>query len=379
MGAIAQGRAVSTFLLLLAACGGGGGGSDDDPAVPAEARAMESALRAGMARSAARFANLEAGMFLMLNGGSTLAPNAIVAPDNTAGAPPNSFRLSGTYDGNGNGHDETTIDGRLAFANDPDNFSADWQGAQGPLGIDIDILGVLHVYRGDLQVMLGANVHQLSGDGTFTNPVNGTRTTVSVAAGQPLAFMPATGAADAQPNLCAHSAQGSLRFEVEGPDGTLASTWGFAHDSRSASITGATFTATGGTAIALADSTVDLRCDSGGAIADWGGTFDVNWACVPRESGSFRTTIAVKDATTLTMLDDGDAASEAYESSLIGASPRAVRGFFVDGAVGARYREDFNWTLLADGSGFAQVSRYVYQEGPFAGQGGLCVARARRV
>ena len=79
------------------------------------------------------------------------------------------------------------------------------------------------------------------------------------------------------------------------------------------------------------------------------------------------------------MIDDGDSAAEAYQASLIGPSPRAIRGFFIDGPIGSRYREDFNWTLHLDGSGFSQTSRYVYFEGAQTGRGGICAARATRL
>lgn len=79
------------------------------------------------------------------------------------------------------------------------------------------------------------------------------------------------------------------------------------------------------------------------------------------------------------MIDDRDTPAEAYEASLIGASPRAIHGFFIDGPMGNRYREDFNWTLNLDGNGFSQTSRYVYFEGPLTGRGGICAARATRL
>lgn len=47
--------------------------------------------------------------------------------------------------------------------------------------------------------------------------------------------------------------------------------------------------------------------------------------------------------------------------------------------MGRRYREDFNWTLNLDGSGFSQTSRYVYFEGFLTARGGICAARATRL
>ena len=101
-------------------------------------------------------------------------------------------------------------------------------------------------------------------------------------------------------------------------------------------------------------------------------------ACLPKPASS-STTITVKNSTTVSMIDDGDTAADAYDAAVIGTSPRAIRGFFIDGPMGARYREDFNWTLNIDGSGFSQTSRYVYIEGTQVGRGGICVARATRL
>jgi len=84
-----------------------------------------------------------------------------------------------------------------------------------------------------------------------------------------------------------------------------------------------------------------------------------------------------KDDQTLTVIDDDD--GDTMDATIVGASPHAIRGFFIAGPVGSRYREDFTWTLAADGSAFTQTTKCVYQEGPSQGQGGICVGRARRV
>jgi hypothetical protein len=100
---------------------------------------------------------------------------------------------------------------------------------------------------------------------------------------------------------------------------------------------------------------------------------------LPAEFGEFTTRITVKNSTTVSMLDDEDTPDEAYDATVIGTSARAIRGFFIDGPDGARYREDFNWTLNPNGSGFSQTSRYRYIEGTQVGLGGICVARATRI
>ena len=262
----------------------------------------------------------------------------------------------------------------------PTDFSAGFNGGTGTVGVSIDILGgLMHVYRGNIAYTLGMNEHRVGGSGTFTNPMTGNTTTMTINPAQPVSIKVADGTANARPNACAHSLNGQAQFSVAGPIGTLASQWRFAYDSAIVAITGASFTNTAGQTTALPDSQVDLGCSPGGSINDWGGRFRIQWSCLPREVGEFNTTITVKNATTLTMIDDGDTAADAYEASLIGSSPRAIRGFFIDGPMGSRYREDFNWTLGFDGNSFSQTSRYVYFEGLLTARGGICAARATRL
>jgi len=372
-----------TLFAMVPACGGS---DDDTPSAPpvasssADATAAAARLSTDMARSAARLGSLEAGVVTVLNPGSPLAPGIMLTPDSSAGAAPNSFTFTGTYDGNGNGQAETTVDGRIAFVSDPTDFSAGFNGGTGTSGVSIDILGgLMHVYRGNVAYTLGMNEHRVAGGGTFTNPMTGTAATMTINPAQPVSIKVADGTANARPNACAHSLNGQAQFSVAGPVGTLASQWRFAYDSTMVAVTGASFTNTAGQTTALPDSQVDLGCSPGGSINDWSGRFRIQWSCLPREFGEFNTTITVKNSTTLTMIDDGDTAADAYEASLIGSSPRAIRGFFIDGPMGSRYREDFNWTLGFDNNGFSQTSRYVYFEGLLTGRGGICSARATRI
>jgi hypothetical protein len=385
-GPLFAGLTIVTFG-ILSACGG----SDDSaqatppapppppPAIPSDALAMQTKLATDMGRSVMRMASLGAGAVFVVNPGVPLAPSMVGAADTSAGAPPNTFTFRGTYDGNANGQEETTLDGRISFVNDPTDFNAGFNGAQGSVTVGIDILGLMHVYRGNLAFSVGMTEHRLSGSGTFTNPLTGTATTMTIDPAQPLAMKAADGSAGSRPNACAHSFNGSAQISVAGSAGSLSSLWRFAYDRSTVSVSGATYTDTAGRSTALPDTDVDLGCGSGGSINDWNGRFRVQWVCLPREFGEFNTTIAVKNATTLTIVDDGDTPAEAYEASLIGASPRAIRGFFIDGPTGSRYREDFNWTLNPDGGGFSQNSVYVFTEGSQAGRGGICAARATRI
>jgi hypothetical protein len=370
-------------LAVLSACGG------DDiapaaapapaPALPSDATALQAKLATDMGRSVARMASLEAGAVFVVNPGMPLAPGMAVAADTGAGVPPNSYTFKGRYDGNGNGHEETALDGRLSFTNDPTDFTAGFTGAQGTVGVGIDILGLMHVYRGNLSYSIGMSEHRLSGTGTFTNPLTGATTTMTINPAEPLMMKVADGTANSRANACAHSFNGPAQISIAGPNGTLASTWRFAYDRPTVSVSGATYADTAGRTTALPDTEVELGCGGASSINDWNGRFHIQWGCVPREFGEFNTTITVKNATTLTMIDDGDTPAEAYEASMVGTSPRAIRGFFIDGPTGSRYREDFSWSLNLDGSGFSQSSRYRYIEGPQTGRGGICVARATRI
>jgi hypothetical protein len=377
------GRTSSTGLIaLVAACSSGGGGSSPPPAPPPaspDAQAMAAKLSTDMARSLTRMASLEAGAVIVLNPGMPLAPGMSIAPDHSAGAPPNRFTYSGSYDGNGNGHAETTLNGSVTFANDPTDLFTGFNGAQGDASADIDILGVMHVYHGDVAYSLGMTEHRVTGSGTFTNPMTGTTTMLTLDQAHPLEIKIADGTANARPNACAHSFNGKALVNVTGPAGTLASQWHFAYDRPTVAVSQATYTDTTGRATALPDTEVNVGCADGGSINDWNGRYRIQWACLPQEFGEFRVTITIKNATTVSILDDGDPPEEAYDAALIGTSPRVVRGFFTAGPAGGRYREDFNWTLNLDGSGFSQTSRYVYFEGQQAGRGGICAARATRL
>jgi hypothetical protein len=177
-------------------------------------------------------------------------------------------------------------------------------------------------------------------------------------------------------NACGYSIGGAAQVELAGAPGTLSAVWQFLSSSTSVGIQNASFTDASGKSTALPDSSADLRCGSSATITDWAATFDIEWACLPRESGQFRTTITAVPPDTLSILDEGD--TTPYAATLIGGGAHAVRGFFNGGPAGTRYREDFNWTLRKD-RGFSQSSVYRYFEGPRSGSGGICAATAKRV
>jgi hypothetical protein len=366
-------------LLALAYLHGCGGGDGDRPPDSPATSAMTQLTR-GLTRSLTKLGMVETGTVLVMNAGSDLSPNATATPDTSAGAPPNTFIYGGTYDGNADGSDETTVGLHVTFYEDPSDLFNGFSGGQGGGTVDIDILSLMHVYHGDLVFSLGMSEHTVSGSGTFADPVSRTTTTMTVSPSAPLKVRPADGTADRRPNACAHSLDGTMQLRVAGSQGTLASEWRFARESTSVAVTGASFTKPSGESTAIPDTSLELGCaGSGNGINDWAGHFRIRWACLPRETGEFTTTITVKNSTTVSMVDDDDTSIDSYDAALIGTSPRAIRGYFIDGPVGARYREDFNWTLNIDGNGFSQTSRYVYIEGTQQGLGGMCVARATRI
>jgi hypothetical protein len=355
------------LLLLVPGCGGEDGSLQ---AVPPAAQALDTALKSSLVRVMPLAAKIQSTLVYVLNPGSPLAQGVALTPDTSPGAPANAFNINGDFDGNDDGFNETHISGRAVFGTNPANG---WSQVSGQMVIDINI-PMIQLYHSTVDYVLTSAQATVSGTGTLTNPLTGTATTLTVPAGAPLVIKPATGDANAKANACSHSIDGAAQVAVVANTGTLRTTAGFSDTSTSVELRTTTFES-GGQTTNMPDSTADLRCGgSSGALADWVATYDVTWACLPRETGQFRTTIAVNGAA-LAVTDQGAASS--YAASLVGPSPHAVRGFTIDGPVGSRYREDFNWTLLKNGD-FTEFSTYRFFEGAFNGNGGICASSARR-
>jgi hypothetical protein len=342
--------------------------------VPAAALALDSALKSSLVRVMPQAANIQGSLVFVLNPGSTLSQGVALTPDTSPGAPPNAFNISGTFDGNGDGLRETQMTGRAVFPADP---ATSWTSVSGQMVLDVSIPLVGHVYHASVDYIVTSAQSSMSGTGTFTNPLTGTTTTLTVPANSPLIIKPATDAANAKANACGHSIEGTAQVSVAAASGTYRTTAAFSAASPTIGMRSTTYVDSGGQTSNLPDSSTDLNCGGSSAtLADWVATYDVRWACLPREAGQYRTTIAVNGASTLAITDLG--ASSSYAASLVGSSPHAVRGFTIEGPVGSRYREDFTWTLLKNGD-FTESSSYVFFEGFFNGSGGICASTARRI
>lgn len=347
--------------------------------IPAAAAAMDSKLTTGIASLMPRVPRFEGSLVAIFNPGTPLAQGVAFTPDVSPGAPPHSFTFSGPYDGNGDGLNETTISGRATFNSDP---NIDWTGVTGSATVDVAIPILGHVYHADITFSITSAERQLSGSGTFTDPLTGNATTMTVPAAAPLLIKPATGTPGAVSNACGYSMEGRMNLEVTGPSGTLSSIWNFLFNSASVAVNNRTFTDSSGQITMLPDTTVDTTCGGSGTIDDWTGSYDQNWVCLPRESGRATITMSLSGPASVSITDEdppGSGNTLTYAATTIGANPHTLRGLFITGPLGFRYREDFNWTMRKSLSGFAQSSTYVYIEGPNTGKGGLCVASAPRL
>lgn len=363
------------WLALAPGCGGGGDGGGGTP-VPPAAAPLESQMKTGLTRLAPMVSNVETSLVFMLNPGTPMAQGIVVQADTRPGAAPHSVTFAGPYDGNGDGFNETMVSGgRATFRSDP---AQDWTGLDGQVTLDLNIPVVGHLYHADIAFSITSTERRLSGSGTFTNPATGNTTTMTVAANAPLVIRPASGTVS---NACGYSIDGQALIAVSGSAGTLRSTWIFSSSSASVAVNAVSFTDAGGQVTSIGDSSVDLRCGGSGTLQDWVATFDQRWACLPRESGAATLQISARDANSVSIRDEDPPNSgnvDTYVANIVGASPHAIRGFFIGGPAGNTYREDFTWTLGKNASGFSQVSTYVYQEGLKVGKGGICVATATR-
>jgi len=370
--------ASAAALLLVSACGGGG---DATPAanpnsnLPADAVALEAATQSGMRSAMGRLVAYEQTLMFSLDPGSRLTPNIVFANDTSPGAAPYSVTFAGTVD---SGFDEpatTSVSGKATYAEDP---TMPFTSVAGHATVDVTLLGLLKVYHADVAFSVGATERTLSGSGTLQDPASGNATTMTIDAAHPLRIVPAT---NATANACGYVIDGDVRLAVTSAQGTYAATWHFVPAKSTVTVDAATYTS-GGVVTPMPPVEADLRCnDAGATTADWNGVYSQVWGCLPFELGTGTLTLTAKDAVTVTVNDEdppGSGNGDLYDVTVVGSSPRSLRGFFFAGPIGFRYREDFNWTLSPDKKRFFQTSRYVYQDGPNVGKGGNCFALASK-
>ncbi len=360
-------------LFLISACGGG----SSPHAIPAAASKMDTELKARMVRFVPMISNIETSLVFVLNTGLPGTEDMTVALDTSPGAAPYTYVFSGAYDGNGDGFNETTMSGHTTFNSDPTMF--EWSGLSGQATTDVSIPLLGHVYHSEVAFTIQSEERQISGSGTFTEPITGNTITMTVSAASPLVIKTADGTADAVSNACGYSMNGQMRLDVTSSDGTLISYWNFDSTSPNVAVNDASFTDTSGHTTTLPNSSVSLACGSGGSINDWVGTFDHYWACLPFESGQALITITVSGPDTLSVIQDGSGEIYNYEATIVGANTYAATGYFIGGPDGFHYREDFKWTLRKNDSSFSQVSHYQFIEGPSIVKGGICVSTDKRV
>ncbi|HQR25317.1 MAG TPA: hypothetical protein PK163_11060 [Steroidobacteraceae bacterium] len=323
-------------------------------------------------------AGAQSSLLLVLNPDAGQTPGITLALDTSPGAPPNTYTFDGVYDGNDDGTSETSLTGWVTYAGDP--TSLQWSPATGHVDIDVNIPIGGHVYHAALDYQVTMTGVRLSGSGSFTNPVTSETTSISLPAGSPLVIKAVTVDSGLVANACGYNIDGTVPVQFSGPTGTLNSNWVFSPGSASVAVRQASFKDPAGKITTMADASTTLTCGDSGSTHDWEATYDQPWVCIPSEYGAARLTLTATDASTLTIDDEdppGSGDISTYPATIIGSSVYAVHGFFDGGPAGNHYREHFTWTLNKDGT-FSQWSTYVYTEGPNAGSGGICAARARR-
>lgn len=366
---------------LTTACGGGGGGgggAGNPVVIPQEATAADSRLKTLMGRFVPHLANAQGSFVFVLNPDAAATPGMTYGLDPQPGAPPNRYVFDGIYDGNDDAISETALTGTVTFAGDP--ASLDWGPASGTTDTDVNIPVLGHVYQSAIAfTATAAGEVQLSGSGTFSDPVTGETTTITIPAGSPVVVQAISGTSGIAANACGFSVDGVIPVEMTGPTGTISANWRFSPNSTAVAVQGTSFRDLAGQSTAMPDSSVTLTCGSGGSIDDWAAVYEQGWACLPIEHGRAQLTLTVMNANTVSIDDEdppGSGDTSTYTATIVGSSPHVLQGYFDSGPVGNRYREYFTWTLGNDGV-FSQSSTYAYTEGPNLGRGGMCVGRAR--
>ncbi len=348
-------RRVLVILVLGAAACGGGGGSGSQAALTLDA-ASQAALSAMLG-----IGNGVQQAIPMLFVAPVAAANGIVfALDTSVGALPNTYTFHLPVDRDGNGTQESELNGSVTLDGGLLTFD---HGSGGALTVTIGFDGGQRTFSGTFDFLLTqASALQLVGTGTFTDTTTSTVVEITIDAQNPLLLNLANGGSRLG-NLCTFSASGVVAIEASSALGTYSAIWTFLQSSRQVAVTGASRTNESGTT-PEPDSAFEVPC-AAGRIQDWAGTYDFNWFCNPQEAGDSELIVTVTGPNTIHIVDDPGDDLE-YDATAVPGNPHVVRGFFVTNG----YREDFVWTLSADGKTLTQQSLYLFQP-PLTG-GGVC-------
>ncbi|MEP7327021.1 MAG: hypothetical protein ABI836_13805, partial [Gemmatimonadota bacterium] len=310
-------RLLALSLVLIAGCGSN---DSDSSSIPPAAASLQSYEKAGVKLIVPRLAGFEGRLPFLLNPGSAGANGLVFQPDPTPSAPPNSYIFTVPLDGNGDGIDETTLDGSAAFNGDP---SMPGIGFGGTLAFTMVTVGGLGNFDGDMDFTIVApGVRELSGTGVFAERITGNTTTLTVDPSHPMTMKAAHGGSNSVANACYYTLNGNARLDVAGSAGTLSSTWGFLSTRSTAAVTAVEFTDNNGHVTPIPNSSVIIPCGANGSINDWAGEFLQQWACFPLEFGQATLTLTVAGNNKIGISDEdppGSGDVNTYEATVVSA------------------------------------------------------------
>ena len=186
--------------------------------------------------------------------------------------------------------------------------------------------GGLGTLTGDMDFVLGATGGDVSGTGTFTEVITGNATTLTVDPATPLHIEIARGTSNSVANACASSLDGDLSLDVDGPTGSMTSTWSFQNTRKPARLMNASFN-DGTDTTSIPDADVTVPCGQSGSPSDWNGTFNQQWYCIPPEFGSATLTLSVS-GNQINITDEDPPSSgqtATYSASVVSGNPHVGR------------------------------------------------------
>ncbi len=330
----------------------------------------------------ANFANVTSLLPLLGDPEALAAAGGSFEPDDSPGAEPNTFLFNIPADTDGDGTNDATFSGSAKTSGDP--FGVLGEG----FTIDLDIM-IVFADGGSFNAMLALRVGlgslEVSGSGSFVDALEGFEATFSI---DPAAPVVIRGDAEGDGNFCEADVEGDVNVEVMPtgssttgpaafPPGALRAIYRALFGSPTIRVTNASFNDPEMGEQSLPDSTISTPpCGQQSIAQEWSGAWAYSFFCPPDETGDDMYSITVQGPNTLRVIVNGGELD--YVANLDPTNQRRATGFFIDTDDGGTYREDFVWTLSADGAQWSQTSHYEYSSGPLAGTGGDCTATAVR-